>query len=73
MAKMELIAEVTGSVWKVLIEPGQKVDADEAVVLIESMKMEIPVACESSGVLVELKVAEGDAVEEGQVIGIVEV
>jgi acetyl-CoA carboxylase biotin carboxyl carrier protein len=72
MARVEVKSEVTGKVWKVLVPVGSRVDADEPVMVVESMKMEIPVACEEGGTVVELRVAEGDAVEDGQVVAIVE-
>ena len=73
MAQMELMSEVTGSVWKVLIEVGTSVDADEPILLIESMKMEIPLVSEKPGKVIEIMVAEGDPVAEGQVIAKIEV
>jgi len=72
MARIEVRAEVTGKVWKLLAAPGTKVDADEPLMVVESMKMEIPVSWEEDSTVVELLVAEGDAVEDGQVVAIVE-
>jgi acetyl-CoA carboxylase biotin carboxyl carrier protein len=72
MARIEVRAEVTGKVWKLLATPGTKVDADEPLMIVESMKMEIPVSWEEDSTVVELLVAEGDAVEDGQVVAIVE-
>ena len=71
MARIEVKAEVTGKVWKILHPVGSKVEADESVMVVESMKMEIPVISEESGEVVEVLVAEGDAVEDGQVVAIV--
>jgi acetyl-CoA carboxylase biotin carboxyl carrier protein len=71
MARIEVKAEVTGKVWKILHPVGSRVDADESVMIVESMKMEIPVTSEESGEVVEVLVAEGDAVEDGQVVAIV--
>lgn len=68
MSKIELLSDVTGSVWKVLKEPGQTVEVDEPILLIESMKMEIPVVSEKPGRVVAIVVSEGDAVSEGQVV-----
>lgn len=68
MSKVELLSEVTGSVWKVLVEPGQKVEEDEPVLLIESMKMEIPVIATESGIIHSILVQEGAAVAEGDVV-----
>lgn len=72
MARIEVRAEVTGKVWKLLVALGAKVDADEPLMVVESMKMEIPVSWEEDSTVVELLVAEGDAVEDGQVVAIVE-
>ncbi|NML43381.1 acetyl-CoA carboxylase biotin carboxyl carrier protein subunit [Ramlibacter sp. G-1-2-2] len=72
MARIEVKAEVTGKVWKILVPVGARVDADEPVMVVESMKMEIPVISEEGGTVVELRVGEGEAVEDGQVVAIVE-
>lgn len=73
MPRIELKAEVTGKVWKVLLPPGSRVEADDTVLIVESMKMEIPVTSERAGTLVELKVAEGEPVQDGQVVAVLEV
>lgn len=72
MKRIEVKAEVTGKVWKVLVPVGDKVEADEPVLVVESMKMEIPVISEMAGTVITLHVGEGDAVEDGQVIAVVE-
>lgn len=64
----DLKAEVTGLVWKILATPGQTLEAGEVVMILESMKMEIPVMAEDGGELVEVCVTETDAVAEGQVL-----
>lgn len=66
MADTKVVSEVTGSVWKVLVAVGDSVETDTPVILIESMKMEIPVLAPDSGVVTEILVAVGDAVSEGQ-------
>lgn len=68
MAMMKIKAEVTGSVWKVLKQPGEPVAAGEEILLLESMKMEIPVIVEEGGVLDAVHVKEGEAITEGQVV-----
>lgn len=68
-----LLAEVTGNVSKILVQVGQAVAADEAVVIVESMKMEIPASTDAAGVVVDVLVAEGEAVEEGQVLALLRV
>jgi acetyl-CoA carboxylase biotin carboxyl carrier protein len=72
MARIPIKAEVTGKVWKILVPAGGRVEADEPVLVVESMKMEIPVASEKPGTVAELLVAEDEAVEDGQVVGYVE-
>jgi acetyl-CoA carboxylase biotin carboxyl carrier protein len=68
MATIELKADITGSVWKVLKGPGDKVEEDEPVLIMESMKMEIPVASPEAGVVKEILVKEGDTVGDGAVV-----
>lgn len=68
----EVETEVQGSVWKVEAREGQSVEAGEVLVILESMKMEIPVEAPVSGTLVELRVAVEDAVEEDQVIAVID-
>jgi acetyl-CoA carboxylase biotin carboxyl carrier protein len=68
MAQMKVRSEVTGSVWKLLKQLGERVAAGDEIMLIESMKMEIPVIAEEDGTLIELLVAETDAVQEGQLV-----
>ena len=61
-------AEMVANVLKVLVTPGDTVTAGEPVVILESMKMEIPVLAEFGGTVTVLGVAEGDVVQEGDVI-----
>lgn len=72
MARIEVLSEVTGKVWKVECPVGTQVEEDDVILIIESMKMEIPVLATDSGSVVELRVGEGDAVEDGQIVAIVE-
>ncbi len=72
MAKLEAKTDVTGSVWKITTQVGQKLEAGEVVMIIESMKMEIPVIAEDGGTVVEYCVKEGDAISEGDVVAILE-
>jgi acetyl-CoA carboxylase biotin carboxyl carrier protein len=71
MALLELKSEVTGSVWKIITAAGQKLEPGETVMILESMKMEIPLIAEDGGTLVEFRVSEGTAVAEGQVLAVV--
>ncbi|PIC62695.1 hypothetical protein CSV79_15725 [Sporosarcina sp. P13] len=61
-------AVMAGSVWKVLVSAGDKVEKGQEVTILESMKMEIPLEAEVEGVVSEVKVSEGDFVNEGDVI-----
>jgi acetyl-CoA carboxylase biotin carboxyl carrier protein len=69
---LELRAELMGTVWKVLKRAGETVGAGESVVILESMKMEIPVAAAQAGTVREVRVAEGAVVQEGDVLAVVE-
>jgi len=68
MSDTKVVSEVTGSVWKVLVAVGESVEADTPVMLIESMKMEIPVLAPESGVVTEILVAVSDPITEGQTV-----
>lgn len=68
MATLKVKSEVTGSVWKVLAQKGQNVPAGGTIMILESMKMEIPVIAEDGGTVLELHVAEGESVNEGQLV-----
>lgn len=73
MAKsVEVISEVSGNVWKVIAQPGQQVAAGDVLVIVESMKMEIPVEAPCDGELKSLTCEEGKPVREGDTIGLVE-
>ncbi|MBL8347695.1 MAG: biotin/lipoyl-binding carrier protein [Rubrivivax sp.] len=71
MSRQELNSEVTGSVWQITAQPGQLLAPGDTVMVLESMKMEIPVLCEDGGTLVELLVAVGESVAEGQAVAVV--
>jgi acetyl-CoA carboxylase biotin carboxyl carrier protein len=73
MAIIDVKAEITGNVWKVLAVPGQAVAEDEAIVMLESMKMEIPISAPEAGTVKEILVSEGEVVTEGSVVGRLEV
>ena len=72
MARVQVLSEVSGSVWKIEAASGAEVGADDTILIIESMKMEIPVAAPRAGKVVEIRVAEGDPVKEGQVVAVIE-
>ena len=66
-------SEVTGNVWKILVEEGSKVNSGDVVMILESMKMEIPVEALADGTIAELLVQEEDQVEEDQVVAVIDV
>ena len=68
----EIRAEMVANVWKVVAAPGDNVDDGDTLVILESMKMEIPVLAESAGVVAEIADNEGDVVQEGDLIARVE-
>jgi acetyl-CoA carboxylase biotin carboxyl carrier protein len=68
----ELKASMAGSVWKIVANEGQSVTDGQDIIILESMKMEIPIAAEEAGTLKELKVNEGDFVNEGDVLAVIE-
>ena len=72
MATISIKADVTGKVWKLEAAAGASVAAGEVVMILESMKMEIPVEAPKAGKLASLAVAEGDNVKEGQVLAVLE-
>ena len=68
----EIRAEMVANVWKVLVKAGDTVADGDTLVILESMKMEIPVLAESDGTVVELAVAEGDSINEDDLIARIE-
>lgn len=72
MARITVKSEITGKVWKVTAIPGQALAEDDPIVILESMKMEIPVPAPVDCKLIEIIVNEGDGVSEGDIIAYVE-
>lgn len=68
----QIRAEMVANVWKVVASAGDRVLDGDTLVILESMKMEIPVLCETSGVVSEIAVGEGDVVQEGDLIAVVD-
>lgn len=68
----EVLAEMVANVWKVEATAGDAVAEGDTIVILESMKMEIPVFAPAGGTVKEIRVAEGDAVEEGDVLALIE-
>ena len=67
---MEVRAEMVANVWRVLVAEGDRVDIGDPIVILESMKMEIPVPAEAAGTVARIHVAEGDVVQEGDVLAV---
>ena len=67
----EVRAEMVANVWKVVTAEGEEVSDGATLVILESMKMEIPVLAEEPGIVSKLHVAEGDVVQEGDLIAVV--
>lgn len=72
MARHVITSEITGTVFKIEASVGAAVSAGDVLIVLESMKMEIPVEAPASGKLVEILVAEGDTISEGQALATVE-
>ncbi len=72
MATKEIRSEITGSVWKILKRPGDAVEEEDPLMILESMKMEIPVLAEAKGKVAEIRVRENDPVAEGPVLAVLE-
>jgi acetyl-CoA carboxylase biotin carboxyl carrier protein len=68
----EIRAEMVANVWKVMVAEGDPVSDGDTLVILESMKMEIPVLSEVNGTVAKLAVSEGDVVQQGDLIAVVE-
>ena len=68
----EIVAEMVANVWRVVAKEGDKLASGDTVLILESMKMEIPVLTEQAGTLAELRVQEGDVVQEGDILAVVQ-
>ena len=72
MTLVDVKTEITGTVWKIVASVGATLGEEDAILILESMKMEIPVAAPENGTLLEILVAEGDTVTEGSVVARIE-
>ncbi|MBI4508180.1 MAG: biotin/lipoyl-binding carrier protein [Deltaproteobacteria bacterium] len=68
----EVRAHITGTVWKIEKKPGDSVSEGDTVVILESMKMEMPVEAPGSGTISSIKCKEGQAVDEGMVLATID-
>ena len=64
----QITSIMAGSVWKILVQVGDQIEAGQEVVILESMKMEIPIVAEVSGTVSEITINEGDFVNDGDVL-----
>jgi acetyl-CoA carboxylase biotin carboxyl carrier protein len=72
MAVVNVKSEIAGNVWKIQTKPGDRIEVDGEIMILESMKMEIPVLSPKAGTIKEIKVSEGEAVSEGQLVAILD-
>ena len=72
MADMKVVSELNATVWKILVSAGDRIAAGDTLILLESMKMEIPVAAEEAGTIKQVLVMEEQAVSEGDPLAILE-
>jgi acetyl-CoA carboxylase biotin carboxyl carrier protein len=68
VADTQVPSELNANVWKIEVKPGDQVQEEDTLIILESMKMEIPVVAPKAGTVKNIAVAEGDAVTEGQVL-----
>jgi len=68
----EVEAQIAGSVWKIEAAVGAEVEEEDVLLILESMKMEIPVEAPCAGRVAEIRVAEGDSIEEGAVLAVID-
>jgi acetyl-CoA carboxylase biotin carboxyl carrier protein len=70
--RIKITSQIAGQVWKLLAQQGDELAADAPIVILESMKMEIPILAPTAGKIIELHVAEEDMVAEDQLICVIE-
>lgn len=73
MAELKVASEITGTVWKIEMTAGSRVEEDDVIMILESMKMEIPVLVPEAGILKEITIEEGANVSEGETLAIIEI
>jgi len=73
MSAREVRAEITGTVWKIERQVGESVEIEDTIVILESMKMEIPIVAPRPGRIADIRVTEGDTIEEGQIVALIDV
>lgn len=73
MSHIDIKTEITGNIWKIVAQVGDRLSESDPIIIMESMKMEIPIMASEDGRLSEILVAEGDIVTEGSVVARIEV
>jgi acetyl-CoA carboxylase biotin carboxyl carrier protein len=68
IGRVQIKAELAGNLWKIVVREGQQVQAEETLMIMESMKMEIPVTAPSAGRVTKIHAREGETVQEGQIL-----
>jgi acetyl-CoA carboxylase biotin carboxyl carrier protein len=72
MAVVNVKSEIAGNVWKIQLKPGDKVEVEGEIMILESMKMEIPVLSPKAGTIKEIRVNEGESIGEGQLVAVID-
>jgi acetyl-CoA carboxylase biotin carboxyl carrier protein len=72
VSEQNVLSDIAGSVWKIEVKVGDRVSADDTLIVLESMKMEIPVVAPCAGTILSLQVGEGDSIAEGQILGVIQ-
>lgn len=72
MADKIIVSEITGTVWKIEVSVGQSIEEDDILMILESMKMEIPVLAPAAGIIKSIEVSEGASVSEDQTLALLE-
>ena len=72
MAATKVMTDVAGNVWKIVAKVGDKLAEDDTILIMESMKMEIPVTAPRDGILKEILVEEGEAIPEDETVAVIE-
>ncbi len=72
VAETRVKSEITGKVWQIEASPGERLEEEDPIIILESMKMEIPVVAPIDGTLTEILVAEGETVQEGQDVAVMD-
>jgi acetyl-CoA carboxylase biotin carboxyl carrier protein len=68
IGRVQIKAELAGNLWKIVVREGQQVQAEETLMILESMKMEIPITASTAGRVTKIHAREGETVQEGQIL-----